>query len=135
MLWLDLMHPISKHPCLFPWAFEFVSRCSSCEIPQSVLPCLHFCLLLHQVLGNFWLHRFVCCICEHRERTRGVCPFNPNCAKRGLFCKHAQKCFVCDAWSCEECRLVNGDGEDVAAMVETIQPYSIFLDFDRTVSF
>jgi hypothetical protein len=35
--------------------------------------------------------------------------------------------------ACEQCRLVHGDGEDVAALVHTLQPHAIFLDWDRTL--
>ena len=41
---------------------------------------------------------------------------------------------MCDAWSCEQCRLVRGDGEEVASLVDRLRPRVVLLDFDRTLA-
>eukprot|EP00959_Pyramimonas_sp_CCMP1952_P222893 4659924-Pyramimonas_sp.AAC.1 len=64
----------------------------------------------------------------------GKCPYSKRCAGGGVFCPHGRKCVACDAWSCEECGLVRGDGEDAAALVQRLRPHSLFLDFDRTLA-
>jgi hypothetical protein len=77
---------------------------------------------------NAWLSGFAfsfslrpCSVaCELDERvTRGRCPYRAACGSP--FCPHAARCFVCDAWSCGECRLTRGDGEDVAELAHDLR--------------
>ena len=90
------------------------------------------CRICDQGFSSLWVHRSVCIVCELDERQeRGRCPYRTNCASP--FCPHSARCFVCDAWSCGECQLIRGDGEDVAAMALDLQPDVVFLDFDRTL--
>ena len=49
------------------------------------------------------------------------------------FCPHSRRCVACERWSCVECGVLCGDGEDVAALVERIDPHVVFIDFDRTL--
>ena len=42
------------------------------------------------------------------------CPFEGfGCHFPKALCPHAHRCMTCDEWSCSECRLTRGDGEDV----------------------
>merc|ERR1711879_940235 len=79
-----------------------------------------------------WLHRELCFTCESAFRSEGRCPFGDSCGV-GSFCLHERRCVVCDQWSCEPCRLLRGDGEDVWQLVAQLQPAVVFLDFDRTL--
>lgn len=61
----------------------------------------------------------LCLRCEEDLRRDGICPFSSK--KTGpcpLVCPCSGRCFVCDAWSCDTCRLHHGDGEDVCHLVE-----------------
>ena len=49
------------------------------------------------------------------------------------FCPHQRKCISCERWSCGECGIVCGDGEEVAAVVEASNAAAVFVDFDRTM--
>ena len=90
------------------------------------------CRLCDQGFSSLWVHRSVCVSCEMEERQeRCRCPYRTNCASP--FCPHARRCFVCDSWSCGECQLIRGDGEDVAALAHDLKPDVVFLDFDRTL--
>jgi hypothetical protein len=89
------------------------------------------CRLCAQGFSSLWVPRGVCITCELSERESGRCPVRKDC--QSLFCTHGQKCFVCDFWSCDACRLVRGDGEDVLAMVMELRPDMIYLDWDRTM--
>ncbi|KAJ1453881.1 hypothetical protein M885DRAFT_618576 [Pelagophyceae sp. CCMP2097] len=97
-----------------------------------------------------WVRQGCCWGCERASRKRRQCPFAEACRKRAAnvrnkavavdselvldgFCPHALRCFVCDAWSCEECRLVRGDGDDVFAMVRLFERPLLLCDFDRTL--
>lgn len=83
--------------------------------------------------GSLWVNNFVCCVCEPKERMAGRCPFKKTCL---AFCPHKGRCAMCDAWSCESCRLVRGDGEDVALLASQWAGSGsclVFLDFDRTL--
>ena len=40
---------------------------------------------------------------------------------------------VCDSWSCGECGLIRGDGEDVLHLAQERAPSHIFMDFDGTL--
>jgi hypothetical protein len=85
--------------------------------------------------NELWINRGVCMRCEEEIRQDGVCPGGSK--KTGpcpLVCPHSGRCFVCDEWSCEECRLHRGDGDEVANLVERLQPEFLFLDFDRTLA-
>ncbi|EOD23833.1 hypothetical protein EMIHUDRAFT_239085 [Emiliania huxleyi CCMP1516] len=84
-----------------------------------------------------WVRDGVCLGCEHRVRREGRCPYGgigrrSKCDGRA-WCAHDQRCFICDGWSCGACRLLQGDGADVAAAVEALQPLRLFVDFDRTL--
>lgn len=84
---------------------------------------------------SLWVHHGVCCVCEPLERRKGRCPFNSRCSRRA-FCSHDGRCASCDLWSCEACRLVRGDGEDVmqwAGQWAEQGQCLLFLDFDRTL--
>lgn len=91
------------------------------------------CRLCSQHFSSLWIHRGVCCECEDVERSHSRCPFNPKC-KSAWFCAHDQRCFICDAHSCEECRLTRGDGEFVFDFVSRLRPSFVALDFDRTLA-
>ena len=43
----------------------------------------------------------------------GRCPYGGERCRRS-FCPHEHRCIVCEQWSCERCKLLRGDGEDVA---------------------
>ena len=84
-----------------------------------------------------WVRGGCCLGCEHRVRTSGRCPFGAGggrarCTAQA-WCPHAQRCLLCDGWSCAACRFHQGDGEDVASLVASLQPAAVFLDFDRTL--
>ena len=84
-----------------------------------------------------WVRDGVCLGCEHRVRREGRCPYGgigrrSKCDGRA-WCAHDQRCFICDGWSCGACRLLQGDGADVAAAVEALQPLRLFVDFDHTL--
>eukprot|EP01062_Namystynia_karyoxenos_P053018 TRINITY_DN42729_c0_g1_i3.p2 TRINITY_DN42729_c0_g1~~TRINITY_DN42729_c0_g1_i3.p2 ORF type:complete len:354 (+),score=124.43 TRINITY_DN42729_c0_g1_i3:935-1996(+) len=80
-----------------------------------------------------WVNRGVCLQCEAASRAAGQCPFCTRGAAEG-WCPHARRCTVCDQWSCAECRLHRGDGDEVAALLATLRPDAVFLDFDRTLA-
>ena len=94
-----------------------------------------------------WCRNGLCWGCERALRREGKCPFAHRCrlAARGRvgsldedsfgFCAHANRCFSCDSWSCEQCGLTRGDGDDVARLLARLGPKALlFLDFDRTLS-
>eukprot|EP00931_Biecheleriopsis_adriatica_P108516 TRINITY_DN82840_c0_g1_i1.p1 TRINITY_DN82840_c0_g1~~TRINITY_DN82840_c0_g1_i1.p1 ORF type:complete len:694 (+),score=148.12 TRINITY_DN82840_c0_g1_i1:34-2115(+) len=84
-------------------------------------------------LTRLWLHRGLCLLCETELRCQGRCPYGgERCGSRS-FCPHEHRCIVCEQWSCERCRLLRGDGEDVWQLVDQRQPTVVFLDFDRTL--
>lgn len=91
-------------------------HCSGCRVGYSAL----------------WVHRGLCMVCERAKRDAGHCPWSQRC-RPSSFCPHAGKCFVCDGWSCDVCRLVRGAGDDVVELVSRLNPSVIFLDFDRTL--
>mmetsp|Transcript_3686 Transcript_3686/g.13616 ORF Transcript_3686/g.13616 Transcript_3686/m.13616 type:complete len:666 (-) Transcript_3686:106-2103(-) len=95
----------------------------------NLLPCRH----CGEKYTRLWLHRELCFVCEARLRSEGRCPFNDKCAPAS-FCPHERLCAVCEQHSCEECRLLRGDGEDVWQVVGHWQPAAVFLDFDRTLA-
>eukprot|EP00927_Polykrikos_kofoidii_P059829 TRINITY_DN54952_c0_g1_i1.p1 TRINITY_DN54952_c0_g1~~TRINITY_DN54952_c0_g1_i1.p1 ORF type:complete len:653 (-),score=94.80 TRINITY_DN54952_c0_g1_i1:68-2026(-) len=82
---------------------------------------------------KLWLHRDLCFTCENALRSEGRCPYRDRCGRRS-FCPHDQRCIVCEQWSCEQCHLVRGDGEDVWQIALQLRPALIFLDFDRTLA-
>ena len=101
---------------------------------RASMVCVH-CNVAHTPT---WVKEGVCLGCEHRLRREGRCPFGaPSGARRGCgeatWCAHAQRCFLCDGWSCAACRLYQGDGSDVAALAASLQPRAVFIDFDRTL--
>ena len=86
--------------------------------------------------GHFsalWCHRGVCCECEAAVRSQRRCPFNAACSA-AWFCPHANRCVVCDAHSCEQCRLERGAAEAVADAAARVAPARIAIDFDRTLA-
>jgi hypothetical protein len=95
---------------------------------RSAPPCAH--CGLH--LTSTWLRDGVCLGCEHTIRRTGRCPFGRVCGPRA-WCEHASRCLLCDRWSCAECRFHHGDGTDVAALVASLQPENVYIDFDRTL--
>ena len=84
-----------------------------------------------------WTRNGTCSICEYtiREKSPGEKCFFVNCkAGTEAFCKHHQRCFICDApHSCGECRMYRGNGELSTSLVETLRPHLLLLDFDRTL--
>lgn len=98
---------------------------------------LQQCIECHGYFDSRWIRYGICSICETRtreSRTEGECFFASCKAGADAFCRHYQRCFVCDApHSCNECRLYRGDGEVVMSLVETLQPKLLLLDFDRTL--
>ena len=96
--------------------------------------CMH-CGFQH---SSTWVRDGVCLGCEHRVRAAGRCPFGAGgrhaarCSPHA-WCPHDLRCLVCDSWSCARCRFHQGDGSDVAALVGTLRPAALFLDFDRTL--
>ena len=113
-----------------PWLCE-AKRCSTG--PKAMSDRELRCDACQRAFSKLWVHRGVCCECEQHRRAHGCCPFNAACSTLA-FCPHDRKCFVCDAWSCDACRLTRGDSEDVLALAEALQPGHIFLDFDRTLA-
>ena len=90
------------------------------------------CRVCARGFSSLWVHRFICVACELNERFElGRCPYRESCASP--FCPHANRCFVCDSWSCAECRLIRGDGEECLALAQNIDPDLTYLDWDRTV--
>lgn len=93
--------------------------------------------------SNLWVSNGACFRCEEELRAAGICPFRgggdePGAEKGGrcppgAFCPHHRRCVACERWSCDACGVRCGDGEDVAALVESEQPRAVFLDFDRTL--
>ena len=95
--------------------------------------------------SNLWVSNGACFRCEEELRAAGTCPFRgggggdgPGAGKGGrcppgAFCPHHRRCVACERWSCDACGVRCGDGEDVAALVESEQPRAVFLDFDRTL--
>ena len=90
----------------------------------------HGCKTCGGSFSRAYVSREVCWRCEVAERESGRCPFGCNA---GLFCSHAQRCVVCDLWSCDECELHVGDGMLVQALVQRHAPAVLFLDFDHTL--
>ena len=94
------------------------------------------CVACGGAFGTLWIGAGGCCFrCEEGMRARGECPVSARCraSKVQTFCPHARRCIACERWSCVECGVVCGDGEDVAALVEQIDPHVVFIDFDRTL--
>lgn len=94
---------------------------------------LHRCCKCDERYTQLWVHRGLCFSCENAQRSEGRCPFSERCGSR-TFCPHERKCVVCEQWSCDKCRLLRGDGEDVWQAVGQLQPAVIFLDFDRMLA-
>ena len=102
---------------------------------HSAQTCAHCGLAFSAV----WVRERVCLGCEHRLRREGDgrCPFGGlggrlRC-EPSAWCVHDRRCLACDGWSCTACRFHQGDGTDVAALVASLQPACLFLDFDRTL--
>jgi hypothetical protein len=77
--------------------------------------------------SSTWVRGGCCLGCEHRVRTSGRCPFGAvggraRCSAQA-WCPHAQRCLLCDGWSCAACRFYQGDGEDVTSLVASLQPW------------
>jgi len=93
---------------------------------------LHACRRCARQYTKLWLHRELCFACEQDMRSEGCCPFSERCGRRS-FCPHERRCVVCEQWSCEQCNLLRGDGEDAWQLVGQLRPAAVFLDFDRTL--
>eukprot|EP00428_Durinskia_dybowskii_P041492 CAMPEP_0170278844 /NCGR_PEP_ID=MMETSP0116_2-20130129/39430_1 /TAXON_ID=400756 /ORGANISM="Durinskia baltica, Strain CSIRO CS-38" /LENGTH=623 /DNA_ID=CAMNT_0010530163 /DNA_START=29 /DNA_END=1898 /DNA_ORIENTATION=+ len=92
------------------------------------------CRLCCRQFSALWVHRGICCECEDAVRDDGRCPFGERCSA-SWFCPHERKCFVCDAHSCEECRIFRGDGEFVVGLAGRLGANAmVALDFDRTLA-
>ena len=97
------------------------------------------CAHCHLAHASTWVRDGVCLGCEHKLRREGRCPFagtgaavRVRCGPHA-WCPHDRRCFLCDGWSCAQCRFHQGDGSDVSGLVETLRPACLFLDFDRTL--
>jgi hypothetical protein len=89
--------------------------------------------------STLWIRQNLCYVCEGVKRNNvdlTQCLFEDCKFRDKAFCPHFKRCFVCDSpHSCEKlCRLSRGDGEAATALVETIQPRLLLLDFDRTLA-
>ena len=110
------------------------------------------CWKCARLFSKQWAYRGVCWECEGALRAAGACPFDQaeGRARAGgraaahAFCRHQQRCAVCDGGftPCRECRLAQGDGEAVATLCaelqEELRPQggvrpTLFVDFDRTL--
>jgi hypothetical protein len=92
------------------------------------------CHVCERTYSCLWVHRSVCCECEDRIRQiEKRCPFRAVC-KPAWFCPHSLRCLICDAHSCDECRLVRGDASTVTAVAGRMAPRRIAFDFDRTLA-
>ena len=93
-----------------------------------------YCRVCERTYSCLWVHRSVCCECEDRIRqTQKRCPFRDKC-KSNWFCRHSLRCLICDAHSCDQCRLVRGDSSVVTALAREVNPRRIAIDFDRTLA-
>ncbi|CAK9010297.1 unnamed protein product [Durusdinium trenchii] len=90
------------------------------------------CRMCSVELSRLWLHRSLCLLCEAKLRSQGCCPYGGDRCLRS-FCPHEHRCVVCEQWSCEQCQLLRGDGEDVWQLVNQRPVNLLFLDFDRTL--
>ena len=98
---------------------------------------LHICMGCGGHFDSKWIRQNLCYVCEREKRDNSnltQCLFEDCKFKEKAFCPHLKRCFVCDSpHSCEKlCRLSRGDGEAALALVETIRPSLLLLDFDRT---
>eukprot|EP00964_Phaeocystis_antarctica_P051973 scaffold30379_cov40-Phaeocystis_antarctica.AAC.1 len=111
------------------------------------------CWKCARLFSKQWAYRGVCWECEGSLRAAGACPFDQaeGRARAGgraaahAFCRHQQRCAVCDGGfaPCRQCRLAQGDGEAVATLCAELQEErrsqggdgrpTLFLDFDRTL--
>lgn len=91
------------------------------------------CKVCARQFSTLWVHRGICCQCEELSRAEGRCPFGSRC-EASSFCPHERRCFVCDAHSCQDCRLARGDGEFVLDLANRLRPARIAIDFDRTLA-
>jgi hypothetical protein len=83
------------------------------------------CRCCAEAHSSLWVQQGVCRRCEEEARAAGRCPFRPECGRIGCFCPHDRMCFLCDRWSCTECALTRGDGEDVLGWAEGAPPVRI----------
>ena len=100
---------------------------------------LQQCLVCCGFFDSRWIRHQLCSICEviKREQSDNTKCFFVGCkAGAEAYCPHFRRCFVCDApHSCDElCRLSRGNGEVATALVETIRPKLLLVDFDRTLA-
>ena len=85
-----------------------------------------------------WVRHHLCSVCEMKKRQDHCgdsCLFKDCRGGAHAYCVHFKRCFLCDApHSCERlCRLSRGSGEVATALVESIRPSLLLLDFDRTL--
>ena len=108
------------------------------------------------VFGGLWVQSGTCFRCDAVARNAGVCPksvprFGSGSGSRddkegngkkrstcpvSAWCPHRRRCMACEALffsECASCGVTRGDGEDVAALVESFDMLCVFLDFDRTL--
>jgi len=116
---------------------DMLAEIASTGWPSSTRPVneqnLHRCKRCGAEHAKLWLHRQLCFSCEEALRADGCCPYSERCGRRS-FCPHGRRCVVCEAWSCEACRLLRGDSEDVWQLVGQLKPAVVFMDFDRTLA-
>ncbi|CAE8651674.1 unnamed protein product, partial [Polarella glacialis] len=130
----QMRHSLATHG----WPEHLVSRLgasedSSASASASAHAKVKTCRDCQRGFSALWVHGGVCVECQETARSEGRCPFGVNC-KASWFCKHALRCFICDAHACDECRFSRGDGEHVLNCVASQRPTRIALDFDRTIA-
>lgn len=91
----------------------------------------HQCRVCTRQFSKAFVRCEVCWLCEDSFRSEQKCPFEKG--HPVSVCPHSRRCFSCEGASCEECKLVQGDGGSVPRMIEALQPQIIFIDFDRTL--
>ena len=93
----------------------------------------HRCGTCERSFSNLWVTANTCMVCEETARNEGRCPVTSSCL-REAWCRHSRRCLKCEREaSCEICGISRGDAEDVVQLVETLDAYCVFLDFDRTI--
>ena len=129
---------VAATPSTLPAAAAVQPR-GSRPLPNFVAKAKHRCRRCAGYFDAIWVRLGLCAVCETTERLNGVgqdcCLFKCKLGQ-SVYCRHSNKCFVCDApHSCESgCRLSRGDGEVATAMTELLKPALLLLDFDRTLA-
>lgn len=116
------------------WPSTLQHALASSEQKEETVANNKHCQVCERSYSCLWVHRGVCCECEDRIRqSERRCPFRTAC-KSTWFCPHSLRCLVCDAHSCDACRLLRGDASVVSAVAGRIIPSRIAFDFDRTLA-